>query len=127
MSLNLCPIRLEQIEATRAIWWPFLKGIAERQHCHIEQRLADIYSDRVHMIIIWDDAKREPQALIGYELMKEGDHTRMKLVWMTGHDREEFLPFYDVIEGWARKAGCTGMAADHRQGWWPFLKSKGFK
>src|SRR5262249_15710424 len=93
----------------------------------MEQRLADVYSGKVGLILIWDDEKESARALIGYSLLQRGSGQVAQLVWMAGAGRRDWLHLYDEIEQWARDAGCVGMAALARPGWAPDLKKWGYK
>ena len=127
MSLELVPVRSDQLEASRHLWFPFVAAIAKRQRCYMEQRLADIYSGNVALILVWDNEAKQARAIIGYSILQRGADRALKLIWATGDDRPEWLGLYAQLERWAIDAGCKSISAVARPGWSKDLKEWGYK
>ena len=126
MTLQLIPLPYDKLEASRNVWLPFVKGIAERQGCHVEQRLADIYSGNVGIILVWDAEAKQARGLCGYSVLDRGGSPAAKLVWLTGR-RSELVSLYDQLENYFRRQGCVRMVALARPGWSKDLKRWGYR
>lgn len=127
MSLALVPIPLDKLEETRGHWFPFVASIAKRQRCFVEQRLADVYSGNVALVLVWDTEKREARALAGYSILSRGPDRIFKFVWLTGIRSADWIELYSELEKHARALGCSGMVALARPGWSKNLKNWGYR
>jgi hypothetical protein len=125
--LKLAPIPLNHLEASRHLWYPFIEGIAKRQRCFVEQRLADLYSGNVAIILVWDENFECPVALVGYSLTIEGLKRVAKLVWLAGAGRKDWSHLYDDLEHYLKDIGCAGVVALARPGWTKDLKRRGYR
>src|SRR5262245_7565851 len=122
LSCKLIAIPFGDLERYHHLWFPFVRDIAKRQRCYVEQRLAEIYSGSISLILIWDEEKKEARALIGYSIKQRGPDKVFTLVWMSGPGRRDYSHLHDTLARWAREAGCKGMEAVARPGWSPELK-----
>ncbi len=127
MSLELVPIPIERVEETRNLWGPFVAEIAKHGRCHLEQKLADVYSGNVALILVWDTERKQPLALVGWSLRLRGEDRVAILTWLTGEHREEWIELYDALEQWFQARGFRSIVPLCRPGWAPFLKKKGYR
>ena len=125
--MRLIPIPLEHLSVSAPYWLPFVEGIAKRQRCHLDQRLADITTGQVQLILIWDDNDQIAKALIGLQEMQRGDDKVARLVWVTGKDRHQWIGLLPDLEQWCREKGAKGMEAMARPGWFKELKRHGYR
>lgn len=123
----LVPIPLDKLEASRGHWLPFVGRVAKRQRCFVEQRLADLYSGNVAIILVWDAEKQEARALCGYSIAVRGNDRVFKIVWLTGNSRGEWVGLHADLEKYAQQIGCAGMVAVARPGWATYLKKWGYR
>ncbi len=124
MSLRLLPIPLDRLEESRNLWLPFVASIAKRQRCYVEQRLADIYSGNVALILVWDGEKAT--GLIGWSAVIRGPVRIAKLVWVTGN-LSALRALYEPLELQFRSLGFAGMSAMARPGWHKDMKRWGYR
>ena len=127
MNFALVPIPHNKLEASSKVWGPFVEGVAKRQRCHLSQRLSDVYSGQVSLIMVWDTRARKAVALIGVSYMQRGSDKIARIVWLQGAARKEWLHLNDELEQYFKSLGCVGSEAICRPGWSPEMKRFGYK
>lgn len=127
MTYELVQLPYGRLHELENIWVPFVAAFAARQQCSLEQRLADIYSGQIALILIWNKETNSPQALIAWSIMQRDTDRTINIVWISGTDMKGWLHLYDDLERLFKSYGPAEIEIIGRWGWWKFLKSKGFR
>lgn len=127
-DLKLVPLPSECVQATSAVWMPFVVQIAERARCHVGQLVVSILSNEIQLLIAWDDETKTAKALAGSRIKDRGDQRIGEIVWATGEDKDDWFHLLGDIEMYHRDhLRCAGMVAIARPGWSRPLKSQGYR
>ncbi len=126
-NLKLVRIPPDQLEATAPHWLPFVESIAKRQRCYLEQRLADITTGQVSLILIWDEQEESAKALIGMSEMQRGPDKVAKIMWVTGKNRHLWIDLLPELEQACRSIGSKTIDTLARPGWLRELKRRGYR
>ena len=125
--MRLIPIPSDHLDVSAPFWLPFVENIAKVQRCFLDQRLADIASGQVRLVLIWDDEEKIAKALIGLSEMQRGPDRVARLVWADGKDRYQWIDLLPELGQWCKDHGCKGMEALARPGWSRELKRFGYR
>jgi hypothetical protein len=128
LTHSLVPVLYHDLERTRNVWGPYILSVAERQRCFLEQRLAEVYSGEIGLLLIVKTEEKKIRGLVGYKLVQEGTNKVGKIVIVTGEGAREWKEaLHGQLKRFFEGAGCTGIEADVRPGWARDMKTWGYK
>ena len=126
--LVLVPVPTCALQATAAIWLPFVERIAQRTRQNLENLVGQILSNEVQVHLAWEPETQTAHALAGTRIVVRGDARLGEIVWTTGMGRRRWLPLLADLEAYHREhLGCAGMIAVARPGWSKELRARGYR
>lgn len=126
--IALVPVPTAATNDLIPIWLPFIERIAERGRMSVKLLEDQVASGEVSLCIAWDAEQKRPKALAGIRVIERGAANVAEIVWLTGSDKDVWLPLFDDLEMFCRDhLGCPHMKATARPGWKKLLEQRGYR
>jgi hypothetical protein len=130
MTYAFVPIPTSPIDLfnTRELWLPFVEAISRRSKEPLADMIDAIRTGRAQIALVWDEKKKEAQALVGMQFRQRGPELIGEIHWLTGRGMKEWQHLLPQMERYLKEhMGCSIIKPICRPGWSRLLKKHGYK